>query len=198
MSGGVIKYHRRMSRWEPGARDRLERAALELFIEEGYERTTVAAIAARAGVTERTFFRYFADKREVLFGGGPALEDRLVSQVAAAPAQTAPLAAIAAALQDVATEFFTDRQAFARQRQQAINKSPDLQERELLKLASLAASLAAALRDRGASEPGASLAAESGVAVFKTAFARWVAAGSTSELGELIRQTFTELKMVVA
>ena len=187
-----------MSRWEPGAQERLERAALELFIDAGYEQTTVAEIAARAGVTERTFFRYFADKREVLFAGGHALEDLMVSQVVAAAAAVAPLEAVAGALQAAAQEFFADRYVFARQRQLIINSSPDLQERELLKLASLTVAIAAALRGRGVAEPGASLAAESGVAGFKTAFAQWVSAGQVREFSELIKETFTQLKSVVA
>jgi AcrR family transcriptional regulator len=187
-----------MSRWEPGARDRLAKAALELFIEEGYERTTVAEIAARAGVTERTFFRYFTDKREVLFGGGAELEDFLVGQVAGAPASAGPLDAIAAALEAAATQIFAERQVFARQRQTVINSSQDLQERELLKLASLTAAVAAALRDRGAGEPGASLAAESGMAVFKTAFSRWVSESGTRDLSEIIKDTFAELRAVVS
>ena len=187
-----------MGRWKPGARGRLEQAALELFIGEGYERTTVAEIAARAGVTERTFFRYFTDKREVLFGGGHELEDFLVRQVAAAPASAGPLDAVASALEAAATDIFAERQVFARQRQTVINSSPDLQERELLKLASLTAALAAALRDRGAGEPGASLAAESGTAVFKTAFARWVSEANVRDLSEIITDTLAELKAVVA
>lgn len=186
-----------MSRWEPGARGRLEKAALDLFVDDGYERTTVAEIAARAGVTERTFFRYFADKREVLFGGGHELEDFLVRRVAEAPESAAPLDAIASALVAAATEIFAERYVFARQRQTIINSNPDLQERELLKLASLAAALAAALRDRGASEPGASLAAESGVAVFKTAFTRWVSENNGQDLSEIITDTLAELKAVI-
>jgi len=187
-----------MSRWEPGARGRLGSAALELFTEQGYERTTVAEIAARAGVTERTFFRYFADKREVLFAGGHELEELLVGLVAGAPDSAAPLDAIAGALEQAAAEVFDERQFFARQRQSVINSSPDLRERELLKLAALTAALAEALRGRGTAEPSASLAAESGVAVFKTAFARWVAEGETRSLGELITATFADLKALVA
>ena len=186
-----------MVRWEPGARGRLEKAALELFIDDGYERTTVAGIAARAGVTERTFFRSFADKREVLFGGGHELEDTLVKLVASAPAAVSPLEAIAGALETAAAEIFADRRVFAGQRQAIISANPDLQERELLKLASLTAALGAALRDRGVSEPGASLAAESGVAVFKTAFAQWLNQGNERGLAELIRQALADLKAVV-
>src|SRR5271165_5959456 len=99
MSAAAIKYYRGMGRWEPNARGRLEHAALELFIERGFENTTVAEIAARAGLTERTFFRYFADKREVLFWGAAALQELLVTTVANAPDSAAPLDAVAAAFE---------------------------------------------------------------------------------------------------
>src|SRR5271156_2180613 len=98
MSATVIKYHRGVSRWEPNARGRLGQAAIELYLERGFDETTVAEIANRAGLTERTFFRHFADKREVLFAGASALQELLVSTVAEAPASAAPLEAVAAAL----------------------------------------------------------------------------------------------------
>jgi len=187
-----------MGRWEPGAGQRLVSAALGLFVEEGYERTTVAEIAARAGVTERTFFRYFADKREVLFAGGHEMKVMLVKAVAEAPASATPLGAVASALEVVAAEIFGDMLDFARRRQMIINSSPDLQERELLKLASMTFAVARALRDRGASAAGASLAAETGMAVFKTAFAAWVSESNTRSLSEIIAETFAELRAVVA
>src|SRR6202035_2298884 len=99
MSAAAIKYDRGMGRWEPNARGRLEQAALELYLERGFEQTTVAEIAKRAGLTERTFFRHFADKREVLFSGAGALEELLVSAVAGAPESSAPMAAVAAGLE---------------------------------------------------------------------------------------------------
>src|SRR5919201_1988459 len=102
MSAAVVKYARDMSRWEPNARGRLEQAALQLFIERGFEQTTVAEIAKRAGLTERTFFRYFADKREVLFGGAGSLQELLVSTVADAPASLAPMDAVAGGLESAA------------------------------------------------------------------------------------------------
>ena len=102
MSAAVIKYDRGMGRWEPNARGRLEQAALELYGERGFEQTTVAEIAERAGLTERTFFRHFADKREVLFGGAGALQEFLVSTVASAPDSAAPIDAVAAALEAAA------------------------------------------------------------------------------------------------
>jgi AcrR family transcriptional regulator len=187
-----------MVRWEPDAQGRLRLAAMALFAENGYEQTTVAQIAASAGVTERTFFRYFADKREVLFLGGHELETFLAGHVTAAPPAATPLTAIAGALAAAAAAFFTaEHQVRSRQRHLVISSSPDLQERELLKLASLAAAFAAALRERGVSDPGASLVAESGVAVFKTAFGRWVSGDASQGLADIIEETLAELRAVV-
>src|SRR5271170_5286822 len=112
-----LPYHPAMARWEPDARGRLERAAMELYRERGFDSTTVAEIAERAGLTERTFFRHYADKREVLFGGSGFLEELLVTRATAAPATQPPMDAIATALSEVATELFDERREFARQRQ---------------------------------------------------------------------------------
>src|ERR1700726_1622547 len=117
-----------MTRWEPDARGRLEKAAMELFQERGYVETTVAEIADRAGLTERTFFRYFADKREVLFSGSAGLEKLLVDHVIGAAPGMAPLSAVSAAL-EATTPMFEERRAFARKRQRLIATHADLQER---------------------------------------------------------------------
>jgi AcrR family transcriptional regulator len=186
-----------MSRWEPNARSRLEQAALKLYVERGYEQTTVAEIAKEAGLTERTFFRHFADKREVLFSGAGALEELLVTSVASSPEPLAPLDAIAGALQ-AAGDILQQRREYSRQRQSVIAANPELQERELLKLASLAAALAQALRRRGVREPAASLTAEAGIAVFKVAFDRWVNEPGRRTLPRLIRDSLQELKAVTA
>src|ERR1035441_631438 len=98
MSVSVIRYDQAMGRWEPNARGRLEQAALELYVERGFEQTTVAEIAQRAGLKERTFFRHFADKREVLFQGAASLQELLVNAVASTPESSAPIDAVAAAL----------------------------------------------------------------------------------------------------
>src|ERR1035441_9970668 len=116
MSVSVIRYDRGMGRWEPDARGRLERAALELYIERGFDQTTVAEIAARAGLTERTFFRHFADKREVLFAGAGELQDFLVSTLASTPDSAAPIDAVAAAL-EAAGALLQERRDYAGQRQ---------------------------------------------------------------------------------
>ena len=141
-----------MSRWQPDARGRLERAAMELYSERGFEQTTVTEIARRAGVTERTFFRYFADKREVLFSGADALKELLVSNVAGAAASTSPIDAVAAAL-EVAGAMLEERRDFARRRQGLILAHAELQERELIKLAALASALADTLRRLGVRDP---------------------------------------------
>jgi len=186
-----------MGRWEPNARGRLEQAAMELFIERGFEQTTVAEIAGRAGLTERTFFRHFADKREVLFWGQDALRELLVSGVAAAPESAAPIDAVAAAL-EAAGAVLQERREYARRRQAVIAADTGLRERELIKLASLASALADALRRRGVTDPAASLTAEAGIAVFKIAFERWVSGTGQPDLPQLIRESLGELRAVTA
>jgi AcrR family transcriptional regulator len=185
-----------MGRWQPDARGRLQQAALELYGERGFERTTVAEIAERAGLTRRTFFRYFADKREVLFSGSQELEALFVAEVGAA-AEPAALDAVLAAL-DAAAATFEGRLEFAAQRQQIIAANPELQERELIKLASLAAAVATALRRRGVGDPAAILAAETGITVFRVAFERWVDEANTQDLQQLIRGSLDELRAVTA
>ena len=186
-----------MSRWEPNARGRLEQAALDLYVERGFEQTTVAEIAERAGLTERTFFRHFADKREVLFAGAGTLQEFLVSAVADAPESAAPIEAVAAGL-EAAGALLQERREYSRQRQAVITANTGLQERELIKLASLATALAVALRKRGVTDPAASLTAEAGIAVFKIAFERWVNAAGQPDLPQLIRESLDDLRAVTA
>ena len=169
MSLTVIRYHRGVSRWEPDARGRLTQAAIELYVARGFEQTTVAEIAKAAGLTERTFFRYFSDKREVLFWGAAALQDLLVDTVTEAPPSEPPIAVIARAI-EAAGALFEERREGARLRQSVIAANAELQERELIKLSQLASAMAEALRERGVHEPAASLSAEAGIAVLKIAF----------------------------
>jgi AcrR family transcriptional regulator len=197
MSAAVINYDRGMGRWEPDARGRLEQAALALYGERGFEQTTVAEIAARAGLTERTFFRHFADKREVLFAGAGSLQDLLVSTLASTPDSAAPIDAIAAALEAAGT-LLQERREYARQRQSIIAANAELQERELIKLASLSAALADTLRRRGVRDPAASLTAEAGIAVFRIAFELWINESNQRDLPQLIRESLDELKAVTA
>jgi AcrR family transcriptional regulator len=161
-----------MSRWEPNAPERLQQAAFELYTERGYDQTTVAEIATRAGLTERTFFRHFADKREVLFDGGDRFRAALVEPVDTAPASATPLQAVAAGIEAAGSVF--PALDLVRHRHALILANPELQERELIKLASVAVSLSEALRRRGVTDTTAELAAETGVTVLRIALARWI------------------------
>ncbi len=197
MSVAAIKYDAGVSRWEPNARGRLEQAAMDLYVERGFEQTTVAEIASRAGLTERTFFRYFSDKREVLFWGAASLQEILVNTITDAPGGTSPIAAVAAAI-EVAGTLFQEGRERSRARQAVIEANPELKERELIKLAALAAAMAEALRGRGVRDPVASLAAEAGIAVLKISFDEWVAILGDDDLPQRMRAAFSELRAVTA
>jgi len=197
MAVAVIGYDRRMGRWEPDARGRLEQAALALYGEHGFEQTTVAEIAERAGLTERTFFRYFADKREVLFWGAGRLQESLVNAVVGAPDSAPPIDAVMSALQAAGAVFEEGRERSVK-REAVIAANAELRERELIKLAKLASALAGALHRRGVKEPTASLAAEAGITVFRIAFERWIHDTSRRDLPQHIRESFAELKTVTA
>ena len=186
-----------VARWEPDARGRLEQAAMELYVERGFDNTTVAAIADRAGLTERTFFRHFTDKREVLFAGSATLANLLTERVAEAPVTDAPLAAVSGALQ-AAGALIQERGDWSKQRHAVIGANPELRERELIKLASLSAAVADALRRRGVKEPSASLAAEAGIAAFKVAYERWVQQPTKRSLPRLIRESLEQLSALTA
>jgi AcrR family transcriptional regulator len=162
-----------MARWEPNARDRLERAALALFMEHGFDATTVTEITARAGLTKSTFFRHFADKREVLFGGQDLLTGLFTHAIQAAPSSATILDCLGAALSAAAVAFTAARRDLAPQRRAVIAATSELQERELLKRARLACALSDALRARGTDDTTARLAAELGMLAFSAAYARW-------------------------
>jgi AcrR family transcriptional regulator len=186
-----------MGRWEPNASGRLREAAMELYVERGFEQTTVADIAERAGLTARTFFRYFADKREVLFAGSAVLQENLVIALANAPASASPMQAISAAL-DAAAAMLGDGRDFSRRRQSVIAANAELQERELMKMASLSAALASGLRRRGVTDPQAGLAAEAGIAVFRVAFERWVSEPGDHDLAQVMHDSLDQLKALTA
>lgn len=188
-----------MGRWEPGARERMAAAALELYAERGFEQTTAADIAERAGVTERTFFRHFADKREVLFDGTSAFERTVLDGIAAAPPDASPLEAAVAGMRAVVPLLEQERgREFAARRAAIIAANTSLYERELLKMATLGLAGAQALRDRGAPEAAARLAAETAVTVFRVAFARWLGDGRGTGLDKCIRNAFADLRKLVA
>ena len=185
-----------MARWEGGAEGRLVQSAYELYLERGFDRVTVAEIAAHAGLTKRTYFRYFADKREVLFSGATAFQDHVVATVLGAPASVTPIDAVVAALCAGGTEI-TKMGEGARQRQRLIDSSPDLQEREMIKMESLTKAITEGLVLRGAPDATASLTAQAGVAVFRTAFAQWADAEDPVEFEFLVRDTLDDLRSAI-
>ena len=178
------------------ARQRLQQAAIELFGERGYDHTTAAEIAARAGVTERTFFRHFPDKREVLFDGQAKLRGLLTGAIAKAPAKLKPLETLCWAFRSI-EQLLEDNRPYSLPRQQVIDRSPALQERELSKVAALAEALALALRQRGVDERLAALAAQTGMATFRYAVASWFA-DPAGGLGTHLDRAFRELNGLAA
>lgn len=182
-----------MGRWEPDAAGRLREAAMALYAERGFDGTTVAEIADRAGVTARTFFRHFADKREVLFAGSELLQEVMVKALAAAPADATPMAATTIAVL-ASAEFFDDiRRDYSRRRAAVITATPELLERELIKMASLTTALTQGLLERGVAPEVAALAAETGVAVFRVSFERWISSPDDVPIADIIQSTLKTL-----
>jgi AcrR family transcriptional regulator len=165
-----------VSRWAPNARERLETAALDLFAENGYEETTVAQIADRAGLNRATFFRHFADKREVLFGGEDVLARLFADAIVAAGPDATLIECLRAALAAAEVVMTPQRRAAAARRVLVVAANSELQERGLLKHARVVNSIAAALRERGTDELTARLGAEVTMLAFSVAFARWMKA----------------------
>jgi AcrR family transcriptional regulator len=163
----------RMARWEPGATERMVLAAVDLFTEQGYDATTVAQICERAGVTKSTFFRHFADKREVLVAGQETLSGLLVEGIAAAPDGASPLEAVASGLERASGAMGPANRALGPRLKAAVAASAELQERDALKSVGMAAAMTDALVARGVADATAHLAAELGVLAFKRGYARW-------------------------
>lgn len=185
-----------MARWQPDAQQRLAAAALDLFGEHGFDQVTVNDIAARAGLTARTFFRHYADKREVLFGGADTLLEMLTTAVATRPDGPA-LDAVAAALEAVSTTIGGDRD-HSRRRAAVIAAHPELQERELIKLASWSRTLADALRARGDDPLTADLVAETGMAAFRVGFESWLHGPARQDLAAAVGSALTRLRELAA
>jgi AcrR family transcriptional regulator len=181
-----------MPRWDPHAEDRLREAAVELFLERGYENVTVAEITERAGLTRRSFSRYFADKRDVLFAGSEQLPAALAGSVHDADPALSPFEALLTALVDVA-DGLADQAPLAAQRRAVVRASPELQERGRTKFAAATDAVADALRDRGTVESEATLLAEVGVAIFRTALERWTDQPDDVDLPSRIREAAAEL-----
>lgn len=169
------------------------RAAMELFAQRGFEQTTAADIADRAGVTERTFFRHFTDKREVLFDGTKTMERAAHDAILAAPADQSPLDAALAGIV-AGGSLLEDRREHVVRRYQLIAANPNLHERELLKLASMVDATAGALHQRGVTEPTATLAAHCAMAVFQVAYARWTATENPPSFATCVTENAAALR----
>ena len=177
MRSGRLAYAVTVSRWAPNARERLETAALDLFVANGYEETTVAQIADRAGLNRATFFRHFADKREVLFGGEDVLAGLFADAIRAASPGATLTECLQAAFAAAGVAMTPPQRAKAAQRVLVVAANSELQERGLLKHARIARSISAALRERGADELTARLGAEVGMLAFTIAVERWMESG---------------------
>jgi AcrR family transcriptional regulator len=186
-----------MPRWRPGARERLVVAAVDLFTDQGYDQTTVAQIAERAGVTRSTFFRHFADKREVLVAGQDTLSRLLAEGIAEAPANAGPLDAVANGLDRASTALGPTNRELGPRLKAAIAASTELQERDALKNVSLAATMTTALLARGVPDPTAHLASEMGVLALKRGYARWTESSqnATDELAPHTLAALEELRV---
>jgi AcrR family transcriptional regulator len=187
-----------MPRWKPDAPERLQAAAFELFDEQGFERTTVAEIAQRAGLTQRTFFNHFADKREVLFGLSSEVQQAIVREIAAGDDTLAPLDAVVRALEVAADELFEDRRAAVARRYTILAANSELQERELSKNAALAEAIAAVLRERGCDAETAFLAAGGAMLAQQAAFQKWTQPGETRALRDLLSEAVDALRATVS
>ena len=207
MSGTDVTVHAHVSdchryawavvRWQPGAKERLQLAAIGLFLDHGFEQTTVQEIAQEAGLTERTFFRHFADKREVLFVGQEQYVAAFLNGMRAAPEGTAAFGLVAAALTGAAEFFPAERRPWSAQRQQVIDANPALQERESLKRVSLGDAITAGLGERGIGEPDARLVAELGVTVFHVAFRTWIEHREARPLREIVEEVLARIPAIV-
>jgi AcrR family transcriptional regulator len=187
-----------MARWEPGTAERLQQAALDLFATRGFEQTTATEIAQSVGLTERTFFRHFSDKREVLFHGQELLVQAFLDGVNAAPPDASPIEIVAVALRHSSSFFTDERRPHSRTRQSVIDQNPALRERERHKLASIGTVVAEALRARGVDEVAATLAAESGITVFGIAFIQWIREDEQRSLADIAAEVLRVLLNLTA
>ncbi len=171
-----------MPRWEPDAPERLERAALELFAEHGFEQTTVPEIAERAGLTTRSFFRHFADKREVLFRGMDEVPDRVAGLLRDAPRSLTVIEMLSWGIETMATNFFEGHREELRARRAIVETAPGLQERDLRKQSDMAEAIARALEGDGLDRLAAAVAGKLAITISSTAIARWLDAADDRPL----------------
>ena len=193
---GMLRTDVHMPRWEHGSEERLKRAALELFEEQGYENTSVVQISKRARVTTRTFFRYFSDKREVLFAGSEELRAALIERILQAPDIGEPLRVVIGALSEFDWENLGSRNS-QRRRQKVLAANPELLERDLIKNHSVAVGFMDALQQRGVDADIARLAAYVGIQLFITAYIHWLEAEPKADLAMMSESLMSLLASIV-
>ncbi|MEU6512294.1 helix-turn-helix domain-containing protein [Streptomyces sp. NPDC046942] len=174
-----------MARWDPGTEQRLRKAAMELFQRYGYDNVTVTQIAEHAGITRRSYFRYFPDKREVLFANSDQLATAVGEAVLAADKDTSPLAAVLGALTEAGSHL-AERAEHAAERHAVINSSPELQERERTKLAALSAAIQQALRQRGVAPHAAKATAQVTTIAFANGYEQWIEANGRKAFADCL------------
>ncbi|WP_407572528.1 TetR/AcrR family transcriptional regulator [Deinococcus altitudinis] len=187
-----------MARWKKGAQDRLEQAALALFLEQGFAETTVPQIAVRAGLTTRTFFRHFADKREVLFAGDEAVPALVQSLIAQAPPDTRPVPLILSHLGPFAETVFGHRRDVLLLRSRIISLDQGLEERKLQKMAMLRAAIVDGFLHRQVDELTATLAADLAMMVLGTALTRWLTAGESRPLSSVLAEVLIAFRQLTS
>jgi len=178
------------------ARARFQSAALALFEERGVSGTTVSEIAARAQLTERTFYRYFSDKREVLFWRADEFQSRVVAAVERGPGNRSPLTLVIGALEAV-SDFFDGDRATVMRRMTIVATHAECLEREMLKMQTLTSAIRATLEARGVDALQARMASEVGVAVSRIALERWITDTTERDLAHHIQRSREELDKVV-
>ncbi|GAA3583342.1 TetR/AcrR family transcriptional regulator [Kribbella ginsengisoli] len=198
MTSHVINYTRPVSRWQPDARERLERAALELFAEQGFAATTVPEITARAGLTTRTFFRHFADKREVLFSGEEEVPGLVTQMMADAPAALDPVTLIVEGLKTIAETRFEGRREELREKRQIVRTDESLRERNLRKLAALRDAIHTGFVARGVAPLPATLLAEISVTLLNVSLNEWLDQTADRPLFDIVLDTLESLQTTVA
>ena len=198
MTRCAITYTGVMARWQAGAQDRLEQAALTLFLEQGFAETTVPQIAARAGLTTRTFFRHFADKREVLFAGDESVPTLVQHLMAQAPPDVRPVPLIISQLGPFAETVFGQRQDILRIRHRIISTDQGLRERELQKMATLRTSIVDGFVRRGTDQLTASLVADLAMLVLSTALAQWLNSDGSTPLSTVVAKVLAAFRCLAS
>jgi AcrR family transcriptional regulator len=182
-----------MGRWEPNARERLERAALDLFIEHGFDQVTVPEITARAGLTTRTFFRHFADKREVLFADSDQMPLLAARLVLGAPPELGPVEVVAHGFPTLAFEAFEGRLGQIKRRKIVMDGNAGLRERELRKMEELVDAIRQAFEDRGVTAVTAAVVAETAVGLVKVSLSRWIESDGREPLQTVMADSLQQL-----